>query len=148
MDVKLRGEQAVPILISHTKVEREPKIKRTRQFVGLKQGLQNLLGSAVALVHESFWEIVPEVLDAGEMRSTHYAVQVSDDPGAGSPELVVTRLDGQGRPGCGAHFEVVTVERPEDQLSEPTQPESSAKAVGRRPKPGDTGGFKVVGGES
>lgn len=140
MDVKLRGEQAVPILISHTRVEREPTIKRTRQFVGFKQGVRNLLGAAASLLHESFWQIVPEVLDAGDVRSTHYAVQISDDPGSPGPELVVTRLDGQARPGCGAHFEVINVAKPTEQMTEPTQPESKAKVVGRRPVPGDTAG--------
>lgn len=138
MHVRMRGEQAVPIMIAHRTVSEPPKVKRTRSFVGIKQGLSNLLSQAVGLIHESFWEVEEEVLDAGKSSVTNYAIQVNDPPGAGEPELVVTRLDGEARPGCGAYFEVINVDMVQEDMRPPEHPDSKAKAVGTRPSPENT----------
>jgi hypothetical protein len=140
MNILMRGENAVPILIDHTTVYKEPKVNRTRRFVGLRAGLKILAAKAVDVVLESFWEVQQDVLDAGHQETTHYAIQVSDPDGADQPELVVSRLDGKGRPGCGLYFNVIRAEKedPKQTLTPPSQPESRARLVNpklQRPSP-------------
>lgn len=127
----MKGDHAVPILIDHTTVYKEPKVTRKRRFVGLKTGLKALAAKAIDVVLESFWETEQEVLDKGESETTHYAIEISDPPGQGAPELVVTKLEGKGRPGCGLYFNIIRTEKDQDQdaPAPPTQPESKAKLV-------------------
>lgn len=136
MNVRMRGEEAVPIIIAHRTVTQEPKVNRRWKYVGIKAGLKALAGKVVELVHESFWEPETEVLEAGQSSVVNYALQIVDTPGADQPELVVTRLEGQAKPGCGFYCEVINVAHPEPSMQAPTHPESKAKAVGTRPKRG------------
>ena len=135
LNVHMRGEHAVPIIVAHRTVTREPQIQRSRRFVGLRVGLKALAAKAMDILHEAFWEVENEVLDAGQSTVVLYAIQINDPPGAEEPELLVSRLDGASRPGAGAYFEVINVNRDEEpEMVPPTQPESKAKAVGVRPK--------------
>lgn len=134
MNIHMRGENAVPIIIAHRTVTREPTINRTRKFVGVRAGLKSLAARLLEVVHETFWEVENEVVDGGQSDVIHYAIQISDPPGADSPEIVVSRLEG-GRPGCGAYFEVINILKQEEKIQPPKQPESKAKAVVERPRP-------------
>ena len=141
MNVFMRGDQAVPLIIAKRLVKKEPKIVKHRKFVGFKQGLGTLLYKAIDVILECFWDVEQEVLDAGDSEIIHYAIDVSDDPGAGAPELIVTKLHGKARPGCGFYCEVISpiinAETTETQQHSPTQEESVARMVQpkmRRPK--------------
>lgn len=137
MNIFMRGDHAVPILIDHTTVYQEPKITRRRRFIGLQAGLKILAAKAIDAVLDSFWETEQEVLDAGKQETVHYAIEVRDEPGAGQPELVVSRLDGQGRPGCGLYFNIIKAEKSAaPQATPPSQAESKAKLVNpKTPRP-------------
>lgn len=134
MNIFMKGDQAVPILVDHTTVYQEPKIKRTRKFIGLREGFKALAAKAVDVVLDSFWEVQQDVLDAGKQESTGYAIQILDTPGQDAPELTVTRLDGKGRPGCGLYFNIIKAGKEEDPQAPapPTQPGSKAKLVAPR----------------
>jgi hypothetical protein len=141
MNVFMRGDQAVPIIVAKRRVTKEPKIVKRRRFVGFKQGLGTLLYKAIDGILDCFWDIEQDVLDAGESEIIHYAIDVSDDPGAGSPELVVTKLVGKARPGCGFYCEVISPcvnnDSPTDQPRAPSQKESVAKLIQpKRKRPG------------
>jgi len=140
MNIRMRGENAVPIMIAHVNVTKEPQVQRTRRFVGLRAGLRSLALKAIEAIHESFWEVETEILEAGEHDTVYYGIQVLDDPGAEGPELHVSRLDPKMRPGAGAYVEVINlIESKEEEMTPPTQPESRARAVGKRPRrPGET----------
>jgi hypothetical protein len=133
MNIFMRGDQAVPIIIAKRRVMKEPRIEKRRRFVGFKKGLGTLLYKAIDSVLECFWDVEKEVLDAGESDVIHYAIDVSDTPGAASPELVVTRLVGRARPGCGVYCEVISPIREEsaavEQPHAPLQKESNARMV-------------------
>ncbi len=134
MNIFMRGDQAVPIIIAKRRVKTEPKIEKRRKFVGFKQGFGTLLYKAIDTVLDCFWDMEQTVIDAGESDVVHYAIDVSDDPGAGRPELVVTRLVGKARPGCGVYCEVISPAT-NDEAMEPFEPrppeqeESHAKMV-------------------
>lgn len=108
MKVFLRGDRAVPIIIAKRYVKTEPKISKIRRFVGFKQGFGTLLYKTIELVQECFWDIEETVEDRGESEVVNYIIDISDDPGAAAPELVVTRLHGKARPGCGFYCEVIS----------------------------------------
>jgi len=136
VNVRIRGEDGVPIIIGHRTVTKDPKIQRKRKFVGFKAGLTNLALRAIDNVLDSFWEPTHEVLEAGESSIVRYAIQVKDEPGTDNPELVVTRLDGRAVPATCAYYELVT-KTPEPEkpsVHPPTQPESKAKLVQDRPQ--------------
>jgi len=138
MNIFMREDHSVPFLFAYRTVHKEPKIERKRRFVGLKAGLLALRDKAIDLVLESFWTTEQEVLDAGKSEVVNYAVEISDTPGASGPELVVTRLDGSAKPGCGIYCEIVKFEKPVAPAGAipPTQPESKAKLVSpRMPRP-------------
>lgn len=131
MNIFMREDHSVPFLFAYRTVHQEPKIARKRKFVGFKAGLLALRDKAIDLVLDSFWTTEQEVLDAGKSEVVNYAVEISDAPGASGPELVVTRLDGKARPGCGIYCEIVKFDKehgPQDPVP-PTQPESKAKLV-------------------
>jgi hypothetical protein len=136
MDIYLRGDKAVPMIIAKRYVKTEPKIINRRRFVGLKQGIGTLLYKSIELLQECFWDIQQEVEDKGESEVVHYVIDISDDPGAGAPELVVTKLVGNARPGCGVYCEVVSpnpvdgMETADDhEPRAPAQAESVARMV-------------------
>lgn len=132
MNVFLRGNQAVPIIIAKRQVKQEPKIVKKRRFVGLKQGLGTLLYKAIDGVLECFWDVEQEVLDAGDSDVIHYAIDINDAPGQAEPELVVTKLHGKARPGCGVYCEVISpisAETAAETPRAPEQEESKAKLV-------------------
>ena len=133
MNIFMRGDQAVPIIVAKRRVTKEPKIVKKRKFVGIRQGLGTLLDKAIDTVLECFWDTQQEVLDAGESDVINYAIDVIDTPGQGAPELVVTKLHGEARPGCGVYCEVISpvlnTEVVEGQPHVPVQEESGAKLV-------------------
>lgn len=132
MNVFMKGDQAVPIILAKRKVKTEPKILKKRRFVGFKQGFGTLLYKAIDGILDCFWDVEQEVLDAGESEIVHYAIDVSDDPGAGAPELVVTKLVGRARPGCGFYCEVISpvINTDAGEMPHtPAQEESVAKMV-------------------
>lgn len=112
MNVAMRGENAVPIVITHRTVTKAPEIARSRRFVGLWEGMKTLAVKAIEIIEESFWEEEREVLDLGESRVTHYAIDIfheTDGVNDYPARLRVTQLPGNTRPACGAHFEVIKV---------------------------------------
>jgi len=142
MNIFMRGDQAVPIIIAKRQVKKEPRIVKKRRFVGFRQGIGTLLDKSIDLILDAFWDTEQEVLDAGESSVVHYAIDVMDDPGAGAPELVVTKLVGKARPGCGVYCEVISPVINEESSTTgprtPTQKESKAKLVTpkrKRPSP-------------
>lgn len=138
MNIFMRGENAVPIIIAKHTVKQEPKIIKRRKFVGFRTGLAALAEKAIDTVLECFWEVEREVVDKGESDVIHYAIDINDTPGASAPELVVTKLDGRNRPGCGIYCEVISVdglrESQAEEPSLPTNPESKARLVQPRMK--------------
>lgn len=135
MNVRMRKENNVPLLFGHVTVHEEPKIIRKRRFVGFREGLRTLAAKALDVVHDSFWVPEQEVLEAGKQSVTYYGVEIKDDPGTESPELVVTKYDGKAHPGAALYFEIVD-KQPFDPetMRPPEQPESKARAVGIRPQ--------------
>ena len=132
MNIFLRGDRSVPMIIAKRLVSKEPKINKTRRFVGFKQGFGSLLYKSIELVQECFWDEEQEVEDMGESEVIQYAVDILDDPGQGAPELIVTKLHGKSRPGCGVYCEVITPITNTDADSHPqtpTQKESKARVV-------------------
>jgi len=136
MEIFLRGDRAVPMIIAKRFVSKEPKVNKTRKFVGLKQGLGTLIYKGIELFQECFWDEEQEVEDAGESRVINYAIDVVDAPGQGAPELIVTRLDGESHPGCGIYCHVISP-APEGMVEDddvlrprpPEQEESGARMV-------------------
>lgn len=140
MNIFMRGENAVPIVIAKHTVRQEPKIVKKRRFVGFRAGLAALAERAIDTVLDCFWETEREVIDRGQSDVIHYAIDVNDDPGAEAPELVVTRLDGKARPGAGIYCEVISVAglRDQDEVQPPPDDGvSKAKLVQpRKRRPG------------
>lgn len=138
MNIFMRGENAVPLIIAKHTVHQEPKIVKTRKFVGFRAGLASLAEKAIDTILDAFWITESEVTEKGESEVVHYAVDVNDDPGADGPELVVTKLDGRARPGCGIYCEVISVnglrEQQAQEAAPPTDAESKAKLVQPRLK--------------
>jgi hypothetical protein len=141
MNIFMRGDQAVPIIIAKRRVKSEPKVEKKRRFVGLKQGFGTLIYRAIDTVLDCFWDMEQNIIDAGESDVVHYAIDVCDDQGAGGPELIVTKLAGKARPGCGVYCEVISPTINEEMVPPmdprpPEQEESRAKMVqpkARRP---------------
>lgn len=144
MQIFLRGDRAVPMIIAKRFVSKEPKINQRRKFVGFKQGFGTLVYKAIEMVQECFWDEEQEVEDAGESKVINYAIDVIDTPGQGAPELVVTRLEGEAIPGCGVYCHMISPV-PSDGMEDdgvirphaPTQEESGARLVQpkrKRPK--------------
>jgi hypothetical protein len=131
VNIFLRGDRAVPMIIAKRFVKTEPKITKTRKFVGFKQGLGTLIYKTIELVQDCFWDVEQDVEDAGESDVVHYAIDVMDDPGAGAPELVVTKLHGKARPGCGVYCEVIS--------PHPVDPEGGEDLHPYAPKPSESG---------
>jgi len=146
MEIFLSGDQAVPIIIAKRFVKKEPKLIKRRRFVGFKQGLGTMIYKTIELFQECFWDVEQEVLDAGDSSVVHYVIDVSDDPGSGAPELVVTKLDGKAHPGCGVYCEVISPHPLNEDYDAgetphaPTQEESSARMVQpKKRRPDHTG---------
>lgn len=133
MNVAMRGENAVPIVITHRTVTKAPEIERKRKFVGLFEGLKTLAVKAIELVEETFWEEEREVKDLGESKVVHYAIDIfheTDGVNDYPARLRVTQLPGNTRPACGAHFEVIKVNE---------EQKSKAQEVIRLPEEDDEG---------
>ena len=112
LNVAFKGDNAVPIVITHRTVTKAPEIERVRKFVGLVQGFKSLVVKGIELIEESFWEEEREVKDLGESTVVHYAVDIfheTDGVNTFPAALRVTQLPGNTRPACGAHFEVIKV---------------------------------------
>ena len=147
MGAFLRGDLAVPILITKCYVRREPKITKRRRFVGFKQGIGTLVYKSIELFQDCFWNEEQDVEDIGETDVVNYAIDVLDDPGQGRPELIVTKLDGQSRPASGFFIQIISphplgpeAEGPSEPYAPPPTENSSAKMV--QPKmrrPGSSG---------
>lgn len=135
MQVFLRGDRAVPMIIAKRFVKKEPKINKQRRFVGFRQGFGTLVYKAIELVQECFWDEEQEVEDPGETKVINYAIDVVDDPGQGAPELVVTKLDGEAAPGCAIYCHMISPDPYAGQeddvyrVHEPEQEESNARLV-------------------
>lgn len=108
MQIHLRGDRAVPMIIAKRFVSKEPKINQRRRFVGFKQGLGTLVYKAIETIQECFWDEEQEVEDAGESKVINYAIDVIDTPGQSAPELIVTRLEGEAHPGCGVYCHIIS----------------------------------------
>lgn len=127
----LNGSVSVPFVITKTKVQKEPSVKRKSRFVGFREGLRRLVTgvafAAMDMVEEAFFEKEEEVDDGGILNRKHYAIFVRDE--AGLPELTVEEMP--FRPPCAAHFELVTIadEEPRPQFTNatPQDPESREK---------------------
>lgn len=132
----LRGNQAVPLLISKCFVQEEPKINKTRKFVGFKQGFGTLLYKSIELIQDCFWDEEQEVEDEGSIDVVNYAIDIVDDPGQGSPELVVTKLHGRARPAAGFFCQLTypRVAAPEEDLHPYAPKPSESKARMVQPK--------------
>jgi len=136
MNIFMRGDQAVPIIIAKRRVKTEPKIEKKRKFVGFKQGFGTLVYKAIDTILDCFWDMEQNIIDEGESEVVHYAIDVADDLGQGHPELTITKLVGKARPGCGVYCEVISPtinldDHPMEPLAPrpPKQKESSAKMV-------------------
>lgn len=145
MNYTVDGSEAVPILITHRVIKRQPKVNVTRKFVGLVEGFRTLAVKAIDLIQESFWKDHREIVDPGDCKIVHYAIDVEDDgtdPEQGN--LVATKISGTARPGFGAQFEVVRIADSKpvtdgvirvQNIEESESGQGKAKVVGERPKP-------------
>jgi|SRR5581483_5683079 len=113
-DDKNAVNSAVPIIITHQVVKKMPKITRERKFAGLLNGFRSLAAEAIDIIQRHFWIEEKKVEDPGETRAVHFAIDVEtdalDEDGA---HLVVSRVDPEVRPACGAHYQVVKMEPPD-----------------------------------
>ena len=109
-EVTIREGEAVPFVITKTVLAREPKLKRTSRFVGVGAGLirlaYGLATKAIEIAEDAFFEKEMQVDDGGVIKQQHYAVFI-DETGYG-PTLGVAPVD--WKPGCGAHYEIVSVQ--------------------------------------
>lgn len=135
MNIFMRGENAVPIIVAKHTVTKEPKIEKRRRFVGLKAGLASLAEKAIDTVLDCFWVTDSEVIDKGESEVVQYAIDVNDDPGSDGPELVVTKLDGRARPGAGLYCEVISVSGLREKQAEDPAPPSDSLSKARLVSP-------------
>lgn len=112
-------DSAVPIVITFRKILKKPKVESNRSFVGPVQMIKNLLVKFIDLIDESAFETKNNVIEKGQFRSVHWAVTVPDPwdstPGA-EHGLVAYQMSGD-RPPCGAHFEVISTPREDEEQS-------------------------------
>ena len=121
-EVTIREGEAVPFVITKTVLAREPRLNRTSKFVGVRSGLvrlaYGLATKAIEAVEEAFFDKEMQIDDGGVIKQQHYAVYV-DDTGYG-PALNVAEVD--WKPGCGAHYEIVSVQSQEAPTTTTSQP--------------------------
>jgi len=134
----IRGDAAVPIIITHRTVSKPPVIEHTKEFVGFKKGFTNLISKAKELIKESFWEEKREIKENGKTKIVHYAVDVADDDGfLETPSLIATKIEGESRPACGMHYEVIRVRGELESTDESSLSRSNAKITFKRPTKDD-----------
>lgn len=129
---------AVPIIITHQVVKKMPKITRERKFAGFINGFASLAAEAIDLIQRHFWVEEKKVEDPGETRAVHYAIDVETDSlDEDAAHLVVSRVDPEVRPACGAHYQVVKMEPAESPgdgiIRLPDDPEDDGKSY-HKPK--------------
>ena len=147
---------SVPIVITHHTVKRAPKIEVSKKFVGIGAGIKRLITGlaikAIETVDEAFWSEERTVLDKGDVRSVHYALDVeTDETNPDTTAVIATKLD-QDRPACGAHYQVVRIESQDKDVLEAPMPVVDeegnnivrAKATAPRPVPRNMRAPKVI----
>jgi hypothetical protein len=121
-EVTIREGEAVPFVITKTVLAREPKLKRTSKFIGVGAGLvrlaYGLATKAIEIAEDAFFEKEMQVDDGGVIKQQHYAVFI-DETGYG-PTLGVAPVE--WKPGCGAHYEIVSVQSKETPTTTMSQP--------------------------
>lgn len=105
----------VPLVFSYRRVTKRPVIKRHRRFIGFRNVARNIGIKLISLVEDLAWETEIEELEAGEQVVVHWQLQL-DDPWRIERQtgLIVTRVD--ERPPCGANFEIVTIDIPDEEV--------------------------------
>lgn len=135
--ITLKNTEGSPIIISHRTIERMPKIRKVRTFLGLREGLKNLLVKSLDSIIESFWTEERIEEDPGKSRVVHYAFDVEDD-GTEPDRVYLTgiKTSGESRSGAGMHFEVCRVleEQPKDDLVLGKQDELVTENTGGKAK--------------
>lgn len=143
-------EGGVPILITHHTVNRPPKVEISKKFVGWSAGFQRLAGNlilkAVELIDEAFWAEERNVIDKGDIKSVHYAIDIETDiTDPDEVALVASKIDASAIPAAGSHFQVVKEAEAEETLRVPDEVLDSegknivtAKATAERPRPRNT----------
>lgn len=106
------GKHVSPIVITYRKVFRKPEYRYNRRFVGVRQLLQNVTDRLRAIAEEIAFEVTREVVDPGETKAVHWAINVAEPWEADTvSDLVAVHTHGIVPPGA-MHFEVIEQVRP------------------------------------
>lgn len=123
----------VPLTITYRKVTKKPEIKRTRRFIGWRNIVRNIAIKAIEFVEEICYETEREVLDGGEQRAVHWALEVEDPWGDNDrSELIAVRLP--DKPASCASLEIITIDDGEQPITtdEVVIPERSEAETARQ----------------
>lgn len=125
--MEMNGSQEVaPFVITYRKVFRRPKIEIQRRFVGVQQLVKNIFAKVRDLYDEVAFDVQKNVVDAGESKAVHWAVNVRDPWESGTEaDLVAYQVPGV-RPPAGYHFEVIQIVEHEQKA--PSEPRNGVRA--------------------
>jgi len=103
------GQEVAPFVITYRKVFKRPKIEIVRRFVGFGQLVKNAFAKAREIYDEIAYDVQKNVIDPGESKAVHWAVNVRDPwESAGEAEVIASQVPGV-RPPAGYHFEVIQI---------------------------------------
>lgn len=102
------AKEAVPFVISFRKVFKRPKLDFVTKFVGLTKTIKNIAAKVSEFVDEVAFEHERVVIDPGEVKSIHWAINVREpwDATTGETEVTATTYPGYVPP-CVYHFEIL-----------------------------------------
>lgn len=137
MDVKIRDGLGVPIVITETTVHKSKKVSKKRSFVGIRNGLSNLINNiglwALDVIEDSFFNESIEVIDEGVREEKHYAIILGHD----GYESVLQAVEVEYKPPCIHHYEIIRHAEDEkikvESIGEKVDPEKDEIAHSMRP---------------
>lgn len=106
------SQEVAPMVITYRQVFRRPQVAFARKFVGFKKLVANIRAKVKEVVEELAFDTERTVIDAGDSRAVHWAINVRDPwESSGEAELVAYQIPGL-KPPAGYHFEVVQIMPP------------------------------------
>lgn len=112
--------EVAPFVITYRQVFRRPKIEVVKRFVGFSKLVSNVVAKARELFDEVAFDVEKKILDPGESKAVHWAINVRDPFESGTEaDLIASQIPGT-QPPAGYHFEVIQViDKPAPKLTEP-----------------------------
>jgi hypothetical protein len=112
------NQHVSPIVITYRKVLRKPEYKLASRFVGVSALFCNVRDKLRDLIDELAYETTREVIDPGQTRAVHWAINVQDPWDAvGRSDVVAVHSPGIIPPGA-MHFEVIQQVKQEEELDQ------------------------------